>query len=731
MSRRKDPHWVAARQAPPRADQSPKMLRRQLPAEHSLHCATVSGIRALRLSVWPPESQLPSSLALDPARTIDWRSARQARLPFGVRWQRQAEARFQIRFPLGPKARCLGLGERYQGLQRRGRVHTLFATDDHIHIESVDPLYKSIGWLVVADGTEHYGILLDSPAPQRWDLDSSRVGKATITLLTRRGWQLTLLGPASMPELVAAMTTLTGRAALPPRWSLGHCQSRWSYPSESVVRQIAAQFRARRIPCDSICLDIDYMKDYRVFTIDRSRFRGFESMVQDLRRDGMRLVPICDPGIVRSTSDATYCDGRSHDVFCRRSNGSVFVGKVWAGPSVLPDFTREEVRAWWGRRLRFLTSKGVAGIWADMNEPALFDHKRPLALDSDELPPEDQQLFMQQAPEGTVGHFELHNAYGMQMAQACWESLEQSRPNERPFVLTRSTYTGGQRYGAVWLGDNMSWFEHLRHSIPMLLSAGLSGLAFSGVDVGGFGNDCDAELLARWYQLGIFYPYFRNHCAMGGRAQEPWAYGPEIERAVRRLIRTRYRLIPYLEGLFAEHRETGAPLMRPLFWHYPDDPRLSEIDDQFLLGPDLLVAPILYRGTTTRTVVLPKGRWYPFDGGPALSGGRLHQVSFDLEAVPALVRHGAILPLVDPAAHTGLLDRAPLTFRVYGSRARGRFWQDDGQSRSYEQGTFNDWALNYQQGKLTIRARHLGYAPQKRRYFVAAEGQRRAVSLPG
>jgi alpha-glucosidase len=609
-------------------------------------------------------------------------------------------------------------------------VHTLLATDNPHHLESSDPLYKSIPFLALERAEGSIGLFLDSPAPQRWHLDRELDGAGRIELLSRRGWQLYLLGPAPLPDLVGAFTRLTGRAELPPIWSLGHQQSRWSYPNQRVVQDLAEQFRSRKIPCDTLVLDIDYMDRYRVFTVSRRRFPDFEGMTRSLARRGFQVVSIVDPGVAKSERDPTFNEGRQRGMFCRTPQGKLFVDEVWPGPACFPDFLRPEVRDWWGQKLGFLRSLGVAGIWNDMNEPAFFRRRKVFDAASGRLPRDRDQPFLQRTPQGPVGHLEVRNLYGSSMAQGTFDALLRMQPDQRPFVLSRSCYAGIQRFGAVWLGDNCSWFEHLRLSIPMLLNLGLSGVPFCGADIGGFGGDADAELLVRWYQLGIFYPFFRNHCARGQRAQEPWAFGDRVEHAIRRLIEARYRLLPYLQGLFVEHREQGAPIMRPLLWHYPEDSVAARIDDQFLFGRDLLVAPIVARGQTSRTVYLPRGRWYPFDGGLPLSGGRFHSVTWALDSVPAFAREGSIVPLADVVQHTGELTQAALTFRCHGALCRGRFWQDDGRSLAYRRGEFNDWELGLGQGRFWIRPRHLGFVAPTRRYFYEAMGKRKPIKLP-
>ena len=359
-----------------------------------------------------------------------------------------------------------------------------------------------------------------------------------------------------------------------------------------------------------------------------------------------------------------------------------------------------------------------------MNEPALFGNQRPLSSDARELPKDTDQLFVQRDAGGEIGHFEVRNVYGQQMARATLEAMRKARPDERLFSLTRSGYAGIQRYCAVWLGDNSSWFEHLRLSIPMLLNVSISGVAFCGVDIGGFGGSTDAELLVRWYQLGIFYPFCRNHCALNGRPQEPWAFGPGVEDAIRRLIAIRYQLLPYFEQLFVEHRQTGAPLMRPVAWHYPNDQTAQQLDEQFMLGQDILVAPILHRGKFRRPVYLPKGCWFKYDGGRPLRGGRFYDLEFPMNSTPAFVRDGAILPMAGPVQHTLQLAHASVTFRCFGNRARGRYWQDDGSTLGYQRGEFNDWKLTFTNNRFTSKCVHRGYEPPARRYFYQAAGRR-------
>lgn len=721
--------WEAARQLSDVAERL-KVRQNIFEGHVCLEASQIAEIPVVRLSVCPERTKaLPKSFAA--VGNLPWLSATNATFPFDLEWQQSSDSLWEFFFQLPSGAQCLGLGERLSGLNLRGQVHTLFNTDDPEHIESLDSMYMAIPLLIIKDAEQCTGLFLDSPACQRWNLDQDLSGQGSIELLSRRGWQLYAFGPSTLAKIVEAYTILTGRAKLPPLWALGHHQCRWSYPDEQTVRNVAHEFRSRKIPCDVVVLDIDYMDKYRVFTCSSERFPHFKQMVDDLAKENFRVVTIVDPGVKKDSKYRVFTEGVKQDVFCKTAGGKLFLDKVWPGIAAFPDFLRQEVRQWWAEEHRFYVENGVAGIWNDMNEPALFKNQKPLDPDLRELPDEKNQLFVQQAPEGIVGHFEVRNLYGMEMSHATHDALIGLKPNERPFVLTRSGYAGVQRFAAVWLGDNVSWYEHLAKSIPMLINMGLSGVAFCGVDIGGFWGNCSAELLLRWYALGIFYPFSRNHCSLYGRPQEPWVFGAEVEDKCRKLIETRYRLIPYIQGLFWEHMRTGAPLIRPLSWHYPHDAFAAEIDDEFLFGKDILVAPILQRGRSMRTVYFPPGLWHSFEGGKRYEGGDNHVVAIELGEVPAFVRDGAILPLADVVQSTAELHKAPITFVCYGADAHGMYFEDDGISCNYRQGQYNEWELTMKNGTFTAEVVHQGYDSQLREFAVLHNSKLRSVVLPG
>lgn len=723
----------------------------------------VERVKVARLTVMPRGARaLPASFAV--VAEPHWKPVKEAKAAIKLEWQQSREARFDLFFDLPEGVRCLGLGERYSGLDLRGAVHTLCTTDDTHHTESIDSTYKAFPFVILQDGNTCSAIFIDTSAPTRFDLDSELSEIGNIEIYSRRPFQVYVLGPASLANIISAYTHLTGRSQLPPRWALGHQQCRWSYPDEKTVRDVARKLRANKIPTDTIVLDIDYMDEYRVFTTSKQRFPNFARLIRDLADADFRTVTIVDPGVKQDAAFPIYSQGKKEAYFCTKSSGETFVEKVWPGLTVFPDFLQDRVRKWWGANLQFYTDRGVAGIWNDMNEPAFFGIKHMLEVDIDELPPDREHPLMHSSPEGRIGHLEVRNLYGSLMCRATYEGLQKHRPNQRQFILTRSASPGIQRYAAVWLGDNTSWYEHLRKSIPMLLNMGLSGVPFCGVDVGGFGADCLPELLIRWYETGIFYPFFRNHCWITGRAQEPYAYSDDVMDKVRRLIETRYRLLPYIAGLFWEHWRTGAPLMRPLSWHYGDDPIACEIDNQFMLGSDILVAPILERGQRRRAVYLPKGRWYRFEfgrdaaskgsgkasskpskgkkssksgstseplfGSEPLTGGKVHILEMPLGAVPAFVREGAIIPMTDVMQSTNEYSRSPITFHVFGATAKGKFIDDDGASTDHLRGAYNEWMLAFANGKFRVEPMHSGYKSSARTVRYDHNGSTAQVKLP-
>lgn len=578
-----------------------------------------------------------------------------------------------------------GLGEKTGFLDKRGRKYTMWNTDDPLHTPDRDPLYKSIPFLISKDDDRVFGLFVDSIALSQFDLGYEHPDYLSLKVRDDL-LDLYILDGASIKEVLTRYTELTGRMKLPPLWSLGYQQCRWSYYPEERVEQLAQEFKNRDIPCDAIYLDIDYMNEFRVFTFDENRFPHPEQLSSKLREQGIRLVTIIDPGVKMDADYPVYLEGARNGYFCKLPTGEVYHGKVWPGVSAYPDFSKSATRKWWGEKHAALFDKGISGIWNDMNEPSDFSVEthgdRTLAT-----VPNHVMMDFDGKPRSFA---KSHNAYGLLMCMATLEGFNTLRPDERPFIVTRSAYAGIQRYSAVWTGDNHSWWEHLASSIPMYLNIGLSGVPFVGGDVGGFQGECEPELFARWIQLGAFTPFFRAHSVIHSKDHEPWAFGQEVEKVAREAIKLRYSLMPYLYSEMRRSAETGLPLMRPLVLEFENDPLTHHIDDQFMVGPWLLVAPVLKRHARKRMVYLPEGAWYDYYTKQYYEGGTTILVDAPLDRIPLFVRAGAILPFAEPALSTKLMDMGRLRFEVY-TGAAGVFdlYEDDGISYDYREGRYN------------------------------------------
>lgn len=593
-----------------------------------------------------------------------------------------------------------GLGEKNGPLNKRGwklggYSFTMWNSDTYGYDASTDPLYVSVPFYMVMRAGSAHGIFLDNTFRSNFDIGHQSEG---LLSFGADGGELDyyfIYGP-DPKDVIVRYTALTGRMPLPPLWSLGYHQCRYSYYPESRVRFIADNFRERKIPADTIWLDIHYQDGYRPFTWDRRRFPDPPKLIRDLRGQGFRTVTIVDPHPIREPGYAPYDSGIAGDHFVKNSDGSVYEAPVWPSraqdgdspdwskpsgtPSVFPDFSRAATRAWWGGLYADFLNMGVAGIWNDMNEPAVFD------VASGTMP-----LDVRHHNEGSPSdHREVHNVYGMLMTQSTYEGLLKLRPEERPFVLTRATFAGGQRYAAVWPGDNLSDWTALRGSIPTLLGLGLSGFPFAGVDIGGFGEAPTAELFTRWIQAGVFYPFMRTHTTFGTPDQEPWSYGNDFETLNRRAIELRYELLPHIYSTMRESAESGLPAMRPMMLEFPNDGATYGMDDQFMFGSDILVAPVLRAEVKARGVYLPAGDWYDYWTGERRRGGRGMVVPVTLASIPIFIRAGSFIFGQPVVQHTGEMPGKPLIVTLFpGTFSERWFYEDAGNGFAYRRGEYS------------------------------------------
>jgi alpha-glucosidase len=598
----------------------------------------------------------------------------------------------RIALAAAPGERFFGFGEKAGALDKRGTRLAMRNRDAAVRIDS-DPLYVAIPFFMVlaqeAGGARATGFLLDAFAPSSFDV--ARADPGRVELRTAAGGIDLCVFPGPAPrDVLRRFTARVGRTPRPPRWALGHHQSRWGYRSAAAVRAVARELRARRIPSDAIHLDIDHMDGYRVFTFHPRRFPDPKGLTDELARDGFRAVAIVDPGVKADPAFGVYRRGVESGSFCACDDGTLQTLRVWPGDVVLPDFNLPEARAWWAEEHRPLLDAGIAGIWNDMNEPAGW--QRDVRLGRLIVPWRAQDTSrMRQAdptdPGRSVPHEAVRNLYGHQECRATRAALEAARPDERPFVLTRSGFAGIQRLAAVWTGDNHSSWASLRASMPMLLNLSLSGVAFCGADIGGFAFPCTPELYARWIQIGALYPFARTHSMWAKPRQEPWRFGARVEAIARGALELRMRLLPYLYGLFCESEASGAPVWRPLFYEFPDDPEAAAVEDQVMLGPALLAAPVLRRGVRAREVYLPAGTWFAWDDDARLVGPRRLRVDAPLERLPLFARAGAALPTQSPVQHTGETPAEPLVIEVFpGADGETTLVEDDGRSTACARG---------------------------------------------
>jgi alpha-glucosidase len=601
-----------------------------------------------------------------------------------------------------------GLGDHPGSLNRRNRAFTLWNTDSYAFQESTDPIYKSIPFFIGLKEGKAYGVFFDNAYRTNFDFG---LESPFYYAFGSEGGEINyyyFAGPEPK-KIVQEFADLVGHTPLPPYWSLGFQQSRYSYYPEARVYEIAKTFREKKIPLDAIYLDIDYQQGYAPFTVNREYFPHFEQLIGDLSKQGIHIVLITDLHLKYEPDHgySPYDSGTKVDAFVKKADGSLYVAPVWPGLSVFPDFTLARVRDWWGTLYKDFVGMGVSGFWNDMNEPAVFETvTKTMPLDN-----------RHRLDDGTtLPHRAVHNAFGMQNVRATREGLLKLRPNERPFVLTRAAYAGTQRYAATWTGDNISTWNHIRISTPIMLNMGLSGYPLVGSDIGGFAGSPPSDLLTRWLELGVFNPIYRDHTGKGSENQEPWENTPDEQATRKRYIELRYRLLPYIYTAMEETSRTGLPLMRPVFLEYPQSADFYGDDRDFFFGHDLLVEPVVTEMIDAEELKFPAGRWYDFWSAAQFTEKDHVSLRPKLDQVPLFVRAGAILPMQPVVQSTSESPLGPLGLRVYpGEDCHGSLYEDDGHTFGYENGEYLrvNYSCAVRPGSLSVSSKveKAGYQP--------------------
>ena len=594
-----------------------------------------------------------------------------------------------------------GLGDKCSPMNLRGYRYDNWNLDAFGYGKDSNELYRSIPFYYGLSQGRGYGIFLDNTYKTTFDFAKE---DKNVVSFGAAGGELNyyfIYGPQLL-RVAERYTDLTGRPELPALWTLGYHQCKWSYYPESQLHDLAREFRSREIPCDALYLDIDYMDEYRVFTWNKEHFPDPRRLTDALREQGFKTVVMIDPGVKADDEYFVYRDGTDKDVWCKRPDGTAMRAPVWPPECVFPDYTNPKVRDWWADLYHDLLQKdGVDGVWNDMNEPAIFEVKRAT------FPAEARHHY-----EGHQSdHAKAHNIYGMQMSRASQEGLRRHLDGKRPFVITRATYSGGQRYASVWTGDNTASWEHLQIANLQCQRMAISGFSFVGSDVGGFVDKPSGELYARWVQLAVFHPFFRTHSMgsnvdgaaavdeelvserleQGGYNQEPWSFGEEATQWVKKAIEERYKLLPYIYTTFWQYATRGTPMIRPLYFLDQEDAQVRDEDVSFLFGDHLLVSPVIKEGVISKNVHLPAGNWYNYWTEEKLKGNTSSSVLAPMDHIPVFVRSGAVLPIAPVQQYVGEKKIETLKLLLYFAEGHheSMLYEDAGEGQEYRSGECN------------------------------------------
>ena len=612
-----------------------------------------------------------------------------------------------------------GLGETLRGINKRGWLYVSNNADEPHHEEGKNSLYASQNLLILDDGETPLGLFIDQPGEVRFDIGYTKNDELLITIGNGEaedpgefipGTDFYLLSGENPEEIVTLFRKLIGRSYIPPLWAFGYGQSRWGYENAEDIRKVEESYRKLDIPLDMIYMDIDYMQDYKDFTVNPERFPEFPKFVSEMKEKGIRLIPIIDAGVKIEKGYDLYEEGMAKGYFCKKKDGSELVAAVWPGKVHFPDFLNDAAAKWFGDKYKTLTDAGIEGFWNDMNEPAIFyteDHLKEVFEELDEVKgkeldiwgffgfkgllksisnnPEDYRRFYHEFDGIRVRHDKVHNLYGFYMTKAAGEAFERNIPEKRTLLFSRASYTGMHRYGGVWTGDNMSWWSHLLLNICQLPSLNMTGFLYSGADTGGFGCNTTEDLMMRWLAISLFTPLFRNHSALGTREQELYQF--ERSEDFKNIIELRYALIPYIYSEFMKAALRDGMYIRPLAFGYRGDARCREIEDQLLVGESLMIAPVHEQNKTGRYVYLPERmkfiRFRSFEDfdEEILEAGD-HYIKAECNEIPVFIRPGHVLPLCRPARHVDELNKKDLTYRCFeADPASYELYEDDGISR--------------------------------------------------
>lgn len=618
-------------------------------------------------------------------------------------------------YAMEPQDVLYGLGENVRGINKRGWVYESKCSDDGNHTEGKSSLYGAYNFMIVS-GKDTFGFFIDYPGKVTFDCGYTDMDTLRITV-AEENYDFYIIEGESLTDIVHQFRQLVGRSYIPPKWAFGNAQSRWSYMNEDEVREVVANYRANHMPLDAVVLDIDYMERYKDFTVDAQRFPRFADFAAEMKAQGIHLVPIIDAGVKIEEGYDVYEEGVKNGYFCTNQDGTPFVAGVWPGRVHFPDMLNPEARAWFGSQYKVLLDQGIEGFWNDMNEPALFyspERLKAFFESMDELSrkdnivqdeffgkvvggalglmnaPEDYASFYHDVDGQRVRHDRVHNLYGGNMTRAAGEAFARLRPGRRTLLYSRSSFIGSHRYGGIWLGDNASTWAQLLANIQMMPNVQLCGFLYTGADLCGFSYDTTPDLALRWLEFGLFTPLMRNHATDGSRMQEYYRFADMLP-ALRKMLRLRYALLPYLYSTFMKAALENTSYFRPLGFDFPADPDAREVQDQLLLGEGVMVAPVYTQNASGRHVYLPEAmKLYRIrsvdDYDTELLPAGHHYVRCALDEVLLFIRPGHAVPVARPASCTAQLDDTSLTLWACpdeNGSARCRMYTDDGETSDF------------------------------------------------
>jgi alpha-glucosidase len=610
----------------------------------------------------------------------------------------------------------LGLGEKTGGLNRRGNFYQHWNSDVPGYANNADPLYSTIPFFIGLHNQLMYGIFFDNTHKSYFNFGGGANEELYHFGADDGEMNYYFFGGSTIPNIIKDYTALTGRTPMPPLWSLGFQQSRWGYDNQEQLLNIAQTFREKKMPADVIVSDINYMNNYKVFTWS-NKFTNVKNMLSQMKGMGFDMVTIIDPGIKVEKGYKAYEEGLANNLFATYPNGKNYIGHVWPGACHFPDFTKAAARNWWGNNFKeAYVNNGVRGFWNDMNEPAAWGREFPNLIE-----------FGDKGNKQTL--YTVKNAYGLLMAKATFEGTKSLMNGQRPFVLTRASYSGIQKYSAQWTGDNVSSDEHMLLGVRLLNSMGLSGVPYVGMDIGGFMGNPSPDLFVRWMNLGVYMPLFRNHTHIGYNYREPWLFGEFNTPKLRKILEQRYQLLPYLYSSFKQANETGMPINRMLPIYYPFDDKVydGKFENQFMFGDNLLVAPCTSTQQNTEVYLPGTTQWYRlYKEEAALTGGRSYFVSSAVDDLPVFVKAGAIVPMQSVIQNTKEKGDGILQLHVWKGNEQSSFvyYEDDGESYAYEKGAYYKRSILYDalSNKLLLEAKEGSYASRFAKLKIVLHG---------